>query len=182
MTDRIMILSSDVHVSKNEREADFVDMMYGCISEGVYIPKLYQWFDYEKFVSEIEDVQKQLKRSKNKLVGKLVCAYLTAGTNELKHVIVRILTKKVDTRDVEISISIRSGNDRQKQLTNEQKMVLFHEYWEENHAFPPAGEVYKDFAIGRYFQTLMKNKDTIRKVEESIDAELSTDNQIDPFE
>ena len=47
-------------------------------------------------------------------------------------------------------------------------MALFKEYYEENHKLPDKKEVYKEFKVGQFYESAMKNKDMVTQIDEII--------------
>lgn len=129
----------------------------------------YEWIDSQRFDNELDKLIKYMRTIKNKIKCELVVVKKDeigdSGEYVMKHGKYRI-NNKVKFEDCDINIvvkkdGVKSGN----KITLEDKIKIFHEYWDEKHKLPDANEIYKDFKIGLFYANCVKNKTTLNMIE-----------------
>lgn len=119
------------------------------------------WFDKESFEEEIENLITFSHEIKNKIKGD-VLVYVKGTDDGVETGKYHITSKgsKFSTCDVNITVK-QERKEKPKQLTEDEKIALFKEYWEKKHSAPGKNEIYKGFRIGSFYSTAMKNEDLI---------------------
>lgn len=118
----------------------------------------FEWLSYSVVDGSFTELYHYLKPSKIRIKGDLIVACKN-GSGDL--ITGRIKIGKTNVfEESPINMSLRKAkNDtgEKKTYTDDEKLQLFREYWDEKHDVPPASEVYKEFAIGRFYATIQKS-------------------------
>lgn len=119
------------------------------------------WFDKDNFEENLENLISFAHDIKNKLKGD-VLVYVKTSDDAVNTGKYHITSKGWKYSTCEINISVKAAaKDKPKALTEEEKIALFREYWENKHSAPAKNEIYKGFRIGAFYTTAMKNEDLI---------------------
>lgn len=119
------------------------------------------WFDKESFEEEIENLITFSQEIKNKIKGD-VLVYVKGSDDSVETGRYHITSKGSKFSSCDVNITVRQEKkEKPKQLTEDEKIALFREYWDKKHSAPGKNEVYKGFRIGNFYTTAMKNEDLI---------------------
>ena len=119
------------------------------------------WFDQGNFEEQIDNLITFAREIKNKIKGD-VLVYVKGADDSVTTGKYHITTKEWGFSRCDINITVRQDKkEKPKQLTEEEKVALFREYWDSKHTAPAKNEIYKGFRIGAFYTTAMKNEDLI---------------------
>lgn len=121
-----------------------------------------EWIDKTTFEEELEAIMSTLKRRKLKGHGQIMCRI---REGETYGDIVYKVGSKIAIKRCEFSIVVkREKTEAPVALTDEEKLALFRDFWQNKHAIPQKSEVYKDFKIGMYYSTADKSSNTMEAI------------------
>lgn len=142
-------------------------------TDGIEFP-VYEWMDCVRFERELENIVSYLKGIKNKIK----CDIIAVTKDEVgdsnvfeygnRHYKVAGKISKEECK-IDVKVSKQKG-EHHATLTLDDKIRLFREYWEEKHKLPEIKDVYKEFKIGLFYATCIKNKSANDLIEEIISS------------
>ncbi len=169
MSDRILILSSKVNFKSDVPAQLLTDWNndYFAITGNEAEVSTVDWIEKTHFEESMSAVRTFGKRIKNRVKGEIL-VFLRSETEEVRTGKYKISSSKITFEECDLNISVRKSNkEKGKSLTEEEKIELFREYWNEKHKEPAKNEVFKNFRIGTFYATAMKNNaiaETLRQI------------------
>ena len=162
MSNKIMIVSAKLTLNNSltpDQISKFSNLYWSVSSESVEIP-MFEWLDEGRFMSETDGMRNYIKNLKNKVKGELFVTRKdkddNIGQGKIK------IGSGVTFEPCEFTIMLKKNkDDKPKPLTEEEKILLFREYWETKGVLPAKTEVYKGFKIGQFYAMLVKNGTTL---------------------
>ena len=160
---RILVLSCKVSFRSTINEesiSSFANDYFELDDNTVNISSV-DWFDQGNFEEQIDNLITFAREIKNKIKGD-VLVYVKGADDSVTTGKYHITSKEWGFSRCDINITVRQGKkEKPKQLTEEEKVALFREYWEAKHTAPAKNEIYKGFRIGSFYTSAMKNEDLI---------------------
>lgn len=128
------------------------------------------WVRVSDILAAVESIRAVCKREKVKIKGCVYVMYRESSSSELTSGCIKVNSRHPVYTDCSIKItSVAEKKDEQtKKFTEEEKMQLFKEFYENNHKLPDKKEVYKEFKIGQFYEAAMKNKTMVTQIDEII--------------
>ena len=124
------------------------------------------WFDRDNFEEQVDNLITFSREIKNKIKGD-VLVYVKSADDSVMTGKYHITAKEWSFSKCDLNISVRSERkEKPKQLTEEEKIALFREYWENKHEAPTKNEIYKGFRIGAFYTAAMKNEELISSLKD----------------
>ena len=162
-SEKVLVLSCKVNFNSTVNEqalSNYNNNYFEVLENEVNIANI-DWFDKGSFEEEIGSLIAFSGEIKNKIKGD-VLVYTKYSDDRVETGKYHITTKGLKYSPCDVSISVRKEKkEKPKQLTEEEKIALFREYWEKKHSAPGKSEIYKGFRIGSFYATAMKNEDLI---------------------
>ena len=119
------------------------------------------WIEQENLEEQIDNLISFSREIKNKISGD-VLVYVRTPNESINTGKYHVNSKEWGFTKCEINISVRKpSKDKAKQLTENEKIALFREYWNTKHTAPSKNEIYKGFKVGSFYNTAMKNEELI---------------------
>lgn len=129
------------------------------------------WFDKDDFEDAINKLQAFGKRIKNKVKGDIL-VFVKSEDESVRTGKYKLSTSKNSFEECDLAISVkREVKAKPKQLTENEKIDLFRDYWNEKNKEPSKGEVYKGFRIGTFYASAMKNENVIELLRQIMSEE-----------
>ena len=164
MTDtKVLVLACKIGFKSTINESSitsFVNDYFELSDNGVNINSV-DWFDKDNFEAELDSLITFSKEIKNKIKGD-VLVYVKHSDDSVQTGRYKLSSKEWTYSNCDISISVKQ-KDKQKPkvLSENEKIALFKEYWDNRHSAPKKSEIYKGFHIGQFYTSAMKNEDLI---------------------
>ena len=164
MTDsKVLVLACKILFKSTVNESNissFVNDYFELNENGVSVNSV-DWFDRENFENEIDNLIAFSKEIKNKIKGD-VLVYVKNEDDSVVTGRYKISTKEWKYSNCDVNITVKQKQkEKPKILTENEKIALFKEYWDNKHAAPKKSEIYKGFHIGQFYTSAMKNEDLI---------------------
>lgn len=163
MDSKVLVLSTKLTLESSVPQqylSEFSSMYFDITENEVVVPSI-DWFGKDSFEEELDNVKAFAKQVKNKLKGE-VLVYVKEGEDTLYQGRYKVSPKEIEFEQCELNVSVKKQKaEKAKTLTDSEKLDLFREYWEEKQKVPGKSEVYKGFRIGTFFNSMMKNQNTI---------------------
>lgn len=148
----------------------FSNLYYGVSTESVDVP-MFEWLDDSRFMDETDRLRSYVKGLKNKVKGELYVTKKDKDGNVTQGKIK--IGANVTFEPCELCVMPKKEKgDKPKPLTEEEKVLLFREYWESKGVLPAKSEVYKGFRIGQFYAMLLKNGTTLDMLSDIIGPEV----------
>ena len=162
MDAKVMVLSAKLTLNTTLPQqvlAEFSNMYFDIIDEVVTVPVI-DWFGKESFEEELDNLRAFLHQAKTRVKGE-VLVYVKEE-DEVYQGRYKLTTSQMNFERCDLNITVKKQKaEKPKTLTEAEKLDLFREYWEKKQAVPGKSEVYKGFRIGAFYNTMMKNQNTI---------------------
>ena len=130
----------------------------------------FDWVRVSEILAAVEAIRSVCKREKVKIKGCIYLMYRESPNTELTSGCIKVNSRHpvFTNSDIKITSVAEKKEDQPKKFTEEEKMQLFKEYYENNHKLPDKKEVYKEFKIGQFYESAMKNKNMVSQIDEII--------------
>ena len=128
------------------------------------------WTPVSEILTEIESIRSICKREKVKIKGCVYVMYRENSNAIMSSGCIKVNSRHPVYTDCSIKITTVSEKKEEsaKKFTDEEKMQLFKEYYDNNHKLPDKKEVYKEFKVGLFYESAMKNKNMVSQIDEII--------------
>ena len=126
------------------------------------------WTVMSTILRAVESIRTICKRDKITIKGNVFCLVRESPNAQIRSGVIKINTRHPVFTECQYKVTVlaeKKENDGKK-LTNDEKMQLFREYYEEHHKIPEKKEMYKDFKVGQFYEAAMKNKDMVTQIDE----------------
>lgn len=168
----VMVISADIKFRdtlEEDQVASFENEILSVTEDEVFVP-LYQWYNADFFMNDIEAFYDNCKELKAKPKGNIfmVKRETDADDAETTQVCIKLGVKSYETDD-ECTFKVmvkKNETKKRKTFTEEEKIQLFKEYWELKKEVPKPKDVYKDFRIGTFYNTCKKNTELMAALKE----------------
>lgn len=126
--------------------------------------------DAQAFVLDIEKLRCELKARKVSMKGNVFVMYRRHDNEEKINVLengyIKVSAKKVCFETCSFNITVKNAKkEGGKKYTEAEKMELFKEFYESEGRLPSKEDVYKEFKVGAFYNTAIKNKNTFEQLE-----------------
>lgn len=160
---KVLVLACKVSFRStiNEESISSFTNDYFELNDNMVNISMIDWFDQGNFEEQIDNLITFSREIKNKIKGD-VLVYVKGSDDSVMSGKYHITSKEWGFIRCDINISVRQDKkEKPKQLTEEEKVALFREYWDVKHTAPAKNEIYKGFRIGAFYTSAMKNEDLI---------------------
>lgn len=156
MGDEYVYLSSTVKFDTSINETlDTVSIAEGQVQP---IRPIFLIYTFAMIQADIARLQELAVDRHSKLSGQLILAQNTPnGVIKLK---IQVSNTSAPCETCEIGINVKHGGERRPTLKQADKIALITAFVDEQHRFPEADEVYHEQNVGKFWQTISKNKKT----------------------
>ena len=157
MGDEYVYLSSTVKLDTPLNET--LDTL--SVSEGQVQPirPIFLIYTFAMIEADIARLQDLAVNNHAKLSGQLILAQNT--TNGVIKLKIQVSNTTAPCETCEIGINVKhNGGERKPTLKQADKIALITAFVDEQHRFPEADEVYREQNVGKFWQTISKNKKT----------------------
>lgn len=165
MESKVLVLSSKLSLNSSlaqQNISEFNSMYFDIDDDKITVPNI-DWFDKNSFEEELDNLRVFIRQVKNKIKGELL-VYVKDGDN-IYQGRYKLMTNQVVFEQCELNVLVKKQkSEKAKTLTESEKLELFREYWEKKQTVPGKSEVYNGFRIGAFFNTMMKNQNTIELI------------------
>ena len=165
MESKVLVLSSKLSLNSSlaqQNISEFNSMYFDIDDDKITVPNI-DWFDKNSFEEELDNLRVFIRQIKNKIKGELL-VYVKDGDNTYQGRY-KLMTNQVIFEQCELNVLVKKQkSEKAKALTESEKLELFREYWEKKQTVPGKSEVYNGFRIGAFFNTMMKNQNTIELI------------------
>ena len=165
MESKVLVLSSKLSLNSSlaqQNISEFNSMYFDIDDDKITVPNI-DWFDKNSFEEELDNLRVFIRQIKNKIKGELL-VYVKDGDNTYQGRY-KLMTNQVVFEQCELNVLVKKQkSEKAKTLTESEKLELFREYWEKKQTVPGKSEVYNGFRIGAFFNTMMKNQNTIELI------------------
>lgn len=165
MESKVLVLSSKLSLNSSlaqQNISEFNSMYFDIDDDKITVPNI-DWFDKNSFEEELDNLRVFIRQIKNKIKGELL-VYVKDGDNTYQGRY-KLMTNQVIFEQCELNVLVKKQkSEKAKTLTESEKLELFREYWEKKQTVPGKSEVYNGFRIGAFFNTMMKNQNTIELI------------------
>lgn len=129
---------------------------------GLSLPQ-YISISENELISNLHQLESVMKKLKIRISGEMIYVRPVNMTYcQIKFTGIRI--RIIDCK-VKIVAQINEPKKRTKGLNIDDKLKLFKIYVEKYKKLPKNNEIYEDFSIGKFYTSVMKNKDTLIQIE-----------------
>lgn len=130
------------------------------IAESEVYHTVYDWIDQSVVEAELQKLFVYLQQKAVKCKGNILVYQRYKNTNDsVLSGQYNISPTEFSFENCELSIKSKTVKEPTPRLTDEQKRLLFAEYWQNFGRIPRSTEKYKNFNIGTYFHNARKNKE-----------------------
>ena len=173
MDSKVLVLSSKLTLDSSitqQHLSEFSNMYFDIVENEVVVPNI-DWFDRATFEDELDELRVFIKQVKNKIKGEIL-VYVKEGEDNTYQGRYKVSPKEIEFEQCELNIAVKKQKpEKQKMLTEAEKIDLFREFWDEKQTVPGKNEVYKGFRIGTFFNSMMKNQNTIEILNQIMNEE-----------
>lgn len=160
---KILVLACKIKFRNtvNEQNISAFNNDYFELGENDVNVSIVDWIDQHDFEEQVDNLIAFSREIRNKIKGD-VLVYIRGSDDSVATGKYHVGSKEWGFTRCDINISVKQpSKDKPKQLTEEEKIALFREYWQAKHTVPGKNEIYKGFKIGGFYSTAMKNEDLI---------------------
>lgn len=168
MSEQIMVIASNIRFSDtltSEQVDNFPNISFGVEEDGLY-PLMYEWYRRNQFDVDLDEMYEYCKRDKIKPKGSLFAVIRESEDNDVQQVCVKLDAKGYEYIEGTFCITMKKEGTKKKTLKLEEKLELFREFWNRNRRIPNPSEIYKDFKIGSFYKTCIKNAEAMESLNE----------------
>lgn len=149
----------------------FGDQSFSLTDSGLCIP-CYVWFQHQFFEQDLDELYHLCHEDHIKVKGNIFVAHREHDEDEPTQMCIRLDNKGYELIPCTFMITMKkSGGSKKKALTTEEKVGLFKEYWEIKRQPPTPTEVYKEFRIGSFYSTCLKNSEMMQTLNSIISGD-----------
>lgn len=174
----IEVLSCNLKLKKtlDQAEERFDELDYLMLSSDSHEVDCIKFIEInkERLVSQITNLSSRSKNTTgSSLTGKIVFVY--KGTEEPTTGMIKVTSKGCEEISCPIKVMPLVKDKKNKEtLTMEQKIELLESFVNKHKRTPNYNEEYKGFNIGRFYKTIDKQKELVKRIE-SIIKQVSSD-------
>lgn len=168
MSEQIMVIAGSITFAEtlaSDQVEGFPNIGFTCDDNGVY-PVMYEWYQREGFDRDLDEMYEYVRDEKLKPKGTIFAVKRESEDDDPQQICIKLDRKGYEYIDCNFNVSMRSDKPKKKALKLEDKLKLFKEYWQKHHKVPNPGEVYKDFKVGAFYKTCLKNSEVMEQVNE----------------
>ena len=126
------------------------------------------WTSIHNVLFSVESIRSVCRKNKVQLKGNVYMIVRYPKDPVLKNAVIKVNSRYPVFSECKIKVTAvaEKKQDSAKKLTDEEKMELFREFYEEHQKIPEKNEVYKDFKVGQFYNVAMKNKELVDQIKE----------------
>lgn len=153
----------------SDQIANFPNVSFEVGEDGIY-PIMYEWYQRSGFDTDLDEMYEYCKSEKIKPRGAIYAVKREGEEGDPQQLCIKLDAKGYEYIEGSFTITMKKDGPKKKALKLEDKIALFREYWNRNHRVPNPSEVFKDFKVGAFYKTCLKNSETMEMVNEIVSA------------
>lgn len=128
------------------------------------------WEPCSRIIDAVEAIRSICKRDKVAIKGNVYMIQRDSNVAEITTGVIKINSRHPVFTECQYKITVLAEKKEAdaKKLTNDEKMELFRQYYEEHRKLPEKKEVYKEFKVGQFYDAAMKNKNMVSQIDEIV--------------
>lgn len=161
---KVLVLASKIAFKSTPSDEQLaeanVQSLFEITDEGVLID-CYKWFDDDVFEADLDGLYDFCTNTKLKLKGTIYVVKREDEESDPIQYTIKLGSKEATIEECAFNITVKRQGEKRKLLTIDEKLALYEEYYSKFKKQPPPKEVYKDFRIGAFYNTCVKNSEVM---------------------